>query len=58
MVTIRIERDKRTLRAAVKESGAIWRPRQKLGELNWKTVRHLKLQKRVVDNSDPRPSNP
>ena len=36
------------LRAAVKQAGAIWRPRQRLWELYWKSVRALKIQKRVI----------
>ena len=47
MVAIRIAWDESELRLAVKNAGAIWRPRQRVWELDWKTVRELKLQDRV-----------
>jgi len=33
----------------VKAAGAIWRPRPKRRELDWKTAREFGLQKRVVE---------
>ena len=36
------------LRERVKTAGGIWRPRQRLWEVDWKTVRELGLQSRVV----------
>ena len=47
-VAIRIGWEELDLRAAVKKAGAIWRARQRLWELDWKTVRALKLQSRVT----------
>ena len=48
-VGVRVECHERELRAAVKQAGAIWRPGQRLWEMQWKAVRTLRLQSRVVD---------
>jgi len=37
------------LRARIKEAGGIWRPRHRLWEIDWKSVRDLGLEDRVVD---------
>ena len=47
MVAIGIAWDELELRAAVKQAGAIWRARQRLWELDRKSVRALKIQERV-----------
>ena len=36
------------LRERIKAAGAIWRPRHRVWEVDWKTVRELGLQGRVV----------
>jgi len=41
------------LRERIKTAGGIWRARQRLWEVDWKTVRELGLQSRVVAQ-DPR----
>lgn len=48
MVAVRIAWDEWELRAAVKQAGAIWRPRQRVWELDWKSVRALKIQERLI----------
>jgi len=48
MVAVRIGWSETELRQRVKAAGAIWGPRHKLWEMDWKTVRHLGLQARVV----------
>ena len=48
MVAVRIAYAETELRERIKAAGAIWRPRQKLWEVDWKTVRDLALQSRVV----------
>jgi len=48
MVAVQIAWDELVLRAAVKEAGGIWRARQRVWELDWKTVRTLKIQDRVI----------
>lgn len=48
MVAVRIEYSETTLRERIKDAGGIWRPRQRLWELDWKTARELGLQTRVV----------
>ena len=48
LVGVRIEWRESALRAAVKQAGAIWRPRQKLWEMTWETVRALGIGNRVV----------
>lgn len=53
MVAVRIGFTETALREQIKSTGAIWRPRQKLWEVDWKTVRDLGLQARVVVQ-DPR----
>lgn len=48
MVAVRIGWSETELRQRVKAAGAIWRPCHKLWEVDWKTVRELGLQARVV----------
>ena len=48
MVAVRIGYSETALRERVKAAGAIWRPRQRLWEVDWRTVRELGLQGRVV----------
>lgn len=48
LVGVRIAWDETDLRIAAKKAGGIWRPRQKLWELPWKTVRILGIGDRVV----------
>jgi hypothetical protein len=47
-VAIRIAFSETDLRERIKAEGAIWRPRHRLWEVEWKTVRDLGLQGRVV----------
>lgn len=37
------------LRRRIQAAGGIWRPRQRLWEIDWKSVRELGLEGRVVD---------
>jgi hypothetical protein len=53
MVAVRIEYSETALRERIKTAGGIWRHRQRLWEVDWKTVRELGLQVRVVAQ-DPR----
>jgi hypothetical protein len=53
MVAVRIEYSETALRERIKMAGGIWRHRQRLWEVDWKTVRELGLQRRVVAQ-DPR----
>lgn len=48
MVAVRIEYSETALRERVKSAGGIWRHRQQLWEVDWKTVRELGLQGRVA----------
>lgn len=48
MVYVRIAFGEHALRERIKATAAIWRPRQKLWEVDWRTVRELGLQSRVV----------
>ncbi len=48
MVVVRIEYSETALRERIKAAGGIWRHRHKLWEVDWKTVRDLGLQARVV----------
>ena len=48
MVTVRIAYSETELRERIKAAGAIWRPQRHLWEVDWKTVRELGLQRRVV----------
>jgi hypothetical protein len=48
MVSVRIEFSETALREQIKAVGAIWRPKHRLWEVDWKTVRELGLQTRVV----------
>jgi hypothetical protein len=49
---VRIAYGETALRERIKSAGAIWRPRHRLWEVDWKTVRELGLQSRVVDQDD------
>lgn len=53
MVAVRIAYTETELRERIKAAGAIWRPRHRLWEVDWKTVRELGLQARVVTD-EPR----
>jgi len=53
MVAVRIEFSETALRDRIKTAGGIWRHQQRLWEVDWKTVRELELQARVVAQ-DPR----
>lgn len=53
MVAVRIEYSETVLRERIKTAGGIWRPKQRLWEVDWKTVRELGLQARVVTD-EPR----
>jgi hypothetical protein len=48
MVAVRLAFSETDLRERIKAAGAIWRPRQRLWEVDWKTVLDLGLQGRVV----------
>ena len=48
MVAVRIGFSETALREQIKAAGAIWRPKHRLWEVDWKTVRDLGLQARVV----------
>ena len=48
MVAVRIAFSETALREQIKAAGAIWRPKHRLWEADWKTVRELGLQARVV----------
>jgi hypothetical protein len=48
MVAIRVAFPETTLRERIKAAGAIWRPRHRVWEVDWKTVRELGLHDRVV----------
>ena len=48
MVAVRIAYSDTDVRQRIKTAGGIWRARQRLWEVDWKTVRELGLQSRVV----------
>lgn len=48
-VAVRIAFSESVLREQIKSAGGIWRHRQRLWEVDWKTVRELGLRARVVD---------
>lgn len=48
MVAVRIACSETALRERIKTAGGIWRHQQRLWEVDWKTVRELGLQIRVV----------
>ena len=50
LVGVRIAYSDTSLRAQIKSTGGIWRPRQRLWEIDWKTVRALGLEARVVSD--------
>src|SRR5260221_8534221 len=49
MVGVAIAYGEADLRARIKAAGGIWRPRHRLWEVDWKTVRELGIESRVVD---------
>ena len=53
MVGVRIAYSETALRERIKSAGGIWRPRQRLWEIDWNTARELQLQTRVVDDGRP-----
>ncbi len=53
LVAVRIQYSETALRECVKSAGGIWRARQGLWEIDWKTVRELGLQTRVVNDAPP-----
>lgn len=48
MVAVRIDFSETAMRERIKTAGGIWRPKQRLWEVDWKTVRELGLQGRIV----------
>jgi hypothetical protein len=52
LVGLRIEYSETTLRERIKHAGGTWRPRQRLWEIDWKTVRELGLEGRVVSDGE------
>ena len=48
LVAVRIGFSETDLRERIKTAGGVWRQRQRLWEVDWKTVRELGLQGRVV----------
>ncbi len=53
MVGVRIGYSETALRERIKNAGGIWRPRQRLWEIDWNTARELQLQTRVIDDGRP-----
>ena len=53
MVAVRIAFSETELRERIKAAGGIWRHKQRLWEVDWKTVVDLGLQARVVDGNVP-----
>ena len=49
-VAVRIRYSEADLRQRIKAAGGIWRPRQRLWQIDWRTVRELGLQKNVIDD--------
>jgi hypothetical protein len=49
LVAVSIAYSETELRARIRSAGGIWRPRQRLWEVDWKTVRELGLEGRVVE---------
>lgn len=49
LVAVRIEFGETDLRARVKEAGGKWLPGRRLWELEWRSVRELGLEGRVVE---------
>ena len=49
MAAVRIGYFETALREQIKAAGGIWRHKQRLWEVDWRTVRELGLQTRVVD---------
>ena len=50
MVGVRIDFTETALRERIKQAGGIWRPRQRLWEVDRKTVRALNLYDRVISD--------
>lgn len=48
LVGVRIAFNETELRRRAKDAGAIWRPRHRLWEMRWKSVRELGLENRVA----------
>ena len=48
LVAVRIGFSETALRERIKAAGAIWRPRQRLWEVDWKTVQEMDLRDRVI----------
>ena len=48
MFYVRVGFSEQELRGRIKAAGAIWRARHKVSEMDWRTVRELGLQTRVV----------
>ena len=48
-VGVQIAYGEADLRARIKAAGGIWRPRHRLWEVDWKIVRDLQIEDRVVD---------
>ena len=48
LAAVRIGFFETAVRERIKAAGAIWRPRQRMWKVDWKTVRELGLQDRVV----------
>jgi len=51
MVAVRIAFSETELRERIKAAGGIWRHKQRLWEVDWKTVVDLGVQARVVDGN-------
>jgi hypothetical protein len=51
MVAVRIAYAETDLRQRIKAAGGIWHPRQRLWEIDWKTVRELGLHSHVADET-------
>ena len=49
LVGVAIAYQDTNLRERIKAAGGIWRPRQRVWEIDWKTVRELGIEDRVVD---------
>ena len=49
LVGVSIAYDETNLRARIKAAGGIWRPRHRLWEIDWRTVRELEIHDRVVE---------
>ncbi|MBL0140759.1 MAG: hypothetical protein IPP91_01500 [Betaproteobacteria bacterium] len=52
LVGVRIDYGEIELRGRIKAAGGIWRSRHRLWEIDWKTVRELGLEERVVEEGE------